>query len=77
MTTVTWAAGNGHREAAWLIADALRGYFWMRRYAADWLAVAEAGLAAAGGRRRAGRKMTANRRPWRRRTSRWRRRSAG
>jgi tetratricopeptide (TPR) repeat protein len=47
VTTVTWAAGHEPREAAWLIADALRGYFWMRRYAADWLAVAEAGLAAA------------------------------
>ena len=49
VTTVTWAAGHGPREAAWLIADAMRGYFWTRRYAADWLAVAEAGLAAAGG----------------------------
>jgi DNA-binding SARP family transcriptional activator len=49
VTTVTWAAGYGPREAAWLISDAMRGYFWMRRYAADWLAVAEAGLAAAGG----------------------------
>jgi DNA-binding SARP family transcriptional activator/Tfp pilus assembly protein PilF len=48
VTTVTWAAGHGPREAAWLIADAMRGYFWMRRYAADWLAVAAAGLAAAG-----------------------------
>ncbi len=47
VTTVTWAAGHEPREAAWLIADAMRGYFWMRRYAADWLAVAEAGLAAA------------------------------
>ena len=47
VTTVTWAAGHEQREAAWLIADAMRGYFWMRRYAADWLAVAEAGLAAA------------------------------
>ena len=47
VTTVTWAAGHEPREAAWLIADAMRGYLWMRRYAADWLAVAEAGLAAA------------------------------
>jgi len=47
VATVTWAAGHGHLAAAWLIADAMRGYFWMRRYAADWLAVAEAGLAAA------------------------------
>ena len=49
VTTVSWAAGHGPREAAWLIADAMRGYFWMRRSAADWLAVAEAGLAAASG----------------------------
>lgn len=48
VAAVTWeASGDGQREAAWLIADAMRGYFWMRRYAADWLAVAEAGLAAA------------------------------
>ncbi|HEU5416565.1 MAG TPA: BTAD domain-containing putative transcriptional regulator [Streptosporangiaceae bacterium] len=44
---VTWAGEHGPREPAWLIADAMRGYFWMRRYATDWLAVAEAGLAAA------------------------------
>jgi tetratricopeptide (TPR) repeat protein len=50
VAAVTWAAAareNGRREAAWLIADAMRGFFWMRRYAADWLAVGEAGLAAA------------------------------
>jgi tetratricopeptide (TPR) repeat protein len=47
VATVIWAAGHGPREPAWLIADAMRGYFWMRRYAVDWLAVAEAGLAAA------------------------------
>jgi DNA-binding SARP family transcriptional activator len=47
VATVTWAAVHGHLAVAWLIADAMRGYFWMRRYAADWLAVAEAGLAAA------------------------------
>jgi tetratricopeptide (TPR) repeat protein len=33
--------------AAWLIADALRGYLVLRAYAIDWLAVAQAGLAAA------------------------------
>jgi DNA-binding SARP family transcriptional activator/tetratricopeptide (TPR) repeat protein len=47
VATITWAAGNGPRQAAWLLADAMRGYFWMRRHAADWLAVAHAGLAAA------------------------------
>jgi DNA-binding SARP family transcriptional activator len=41
------AAAEAHRPAAWLLTDALRGYFWMRRYADDWLAVGEAGLAAA------------------------------
>lgn len=30
-----------------LLADALRGYFWLRMYTVDWLAVASAGLAAA------------------------------
>ena len=30
-----------------LLADALRGYFWLRMYKVDWLAVAGAGLAAA------------------------------
>jgi tetratricopeptide (TPR) repeat protein len=40
-------AAGAHRPAAWLITDALRGYFWMRRHADDWLAAGEAGLAAA------------------------------
>jgi DNA-binding SARP family transcriptional activator len=30
-----------------LLADALRGYFWLRMYTVDWLTVASAGLAAA------------------------------
>jgi DNA-binding SARP family transcriptional activator/tetratricopeptide (TPR) repeat protein len=47
VTRAAAARESRQREAAWLIADAMRGYFWMRRYAADWLAVAEAGLAAA------------------------------
>ncbi|MEV0676068.1 BTAD domain-containing putative transcriptional regulator [Actinosynnema sp. NPDC050436] len=34
---------------AWLLADALRGYFWLAPHAVDWSAVAEAGLAAASG----------------------------
>jgi DNA-binding SARP family transcriptional activator len=40
-------AGEDTRRAAWLLADALRGYFWTRRYADDWLATASGGLAAA------------------------------
>lgn len=47
VATVTRAAQHGPRQAAWLIADAMRGYFWTRRHHLDWLAVAEAGLAAA------------------------------
>ena len=44
---VRHAAGNGPQPAGWLLADALRGYFHLRRYTADWLAVADAALAAA------------------------------
>ncbi|TWP52498.1 ATP-binding protein [Lentzea tibetensis] len=41
------AAARGHGPVAWLLADALRGYYWLRRSAVDWLAVAQAGLGAA------------------------------
>lgn len=41
------AVRTGPRPAAWLIADALRGYFWMCTRQVEWLAVAEAALAAA------------------------------
>jgi DNA-binding SARP family transcriptional activator len=37
----------GPRPAAWLLADAMRGYFWMCMRCVDWQAAAEAGLAAA------------------------------
>src|SRR5439155_21522613 len=43
------AAEHGPRSATWLLADALRGYFYLRMYTVDWLAVARAGLAAARG----------------------------
>ena len=43
------AAAHGPRRPAWLIADTLRGYFWLRVGAVDWTAVAGAGLAAAEG----------------------------
>ncbi len=36
-----------HREIAWLLADAMRRYFWIRADAVDWPILAEAGLAAA------------------------------
>ncbi|NKE63565.1 tetratricopeptide repeat protein [Lentzea sp. PSKA42] len=32
---------------AWLLTDALRGCYWLRRHTAEWLAVAKVGLAAA------------------------------
>ncbi|GAA3349421.1 BTAD domain-containing putative transcriptional regulator [Amorphoplanes nipponensis] len=35
------------RRCSWLLADTLRGYFWTRRYAEDWLTTAAGGLAAA------------------------------
>ncbi len=41
------AADPALHRPTWLLADALRGYFWTRRHAADWLATAGAGLAAA------------------------------
>lgn len=37
----------GPRPAAWLLADTMRGYFWMCMHKVDWQAAAEAGLAAA------------------------------
>ncbi len=41
------AAEAGPYELAWQLADALRGYFWTRRCAAEWLAVARAAVSAA------------------------------
>ncbi|WP_416970484.1 BTAD domain-containing putative transcriptional regulator [Streptomyces sp. 4F14] len=40
------AAAESHR-AAWLLADALRGYAWIRKHTVDWTALGEAALAAA------------------------------
>jgi DNA-binding SARP family transcriptional activator/Tfp pilus assembly protein PilF len=47
VAAVREAAERGPLEVAWLLADVLRGYFWQRRYSADWLSVAQAGLTAA------------------------------
>ena len=47
VAAVRQAAEHGPRPAAWRLADALRGFFWMRVYLVDWLAVARVGLAAA------------------------------
>jgi DNA-binding SARP family transcriptional activator/Tfp pilus assembly protein PilF len=44
---ILYAAANGRAEVAWQLADGLRGYLALRSRFADWLAVAEAALAAA------------------------------
>jgi transcriptional regulator with XRE-family HTH domain/tetratricopeptide (TPR) repeat protein len=49
VAAVLWAARSGRAAAAWQLADALRGFFYMRRYMSDWLATSRAGLAAARG----------------------------
>jgi tetratricopeptide (TPR) repeat protein/DNA-binding SARP family transcriptional activator len=47
VAAVRHGASHGPRQAAWLLADALRGYFWLRKWVVDWLAVGEAALTAA------------------------------
>ena len=47
VATVRHAAEHGPEPAAWLLADALRGYFWLRRCTVEWVVVARAGGAAA------------------------------
>ncbi len=47
VAAVTHAAAHGPHPAACVLADILRGYFFLRRYFVDWLGVAQAGLAAA------------------------------
>lgn len=42
VAAVVHATARGVRPAsAWLLADAIRGYFWLRRHCVDWLAVAQ------------------------------------
>jgi DNA-binding SARP family transcriptional activator/Tfp pilus assembly protein PilF len=55
VAAASYAAEHGPHEGAWMLSDALRGYFFFRMYTVDWLAVASAGLAAAevGGNARA------------------------
>jgi tetratricopeptide (TPR) repeat protein/transcriptional regulator with XRE-family HTH domain len=48
LAAIQHAAAHGPPEMAWLLADALRGYFLLRRNDIDWLAAARTGLAAAG-----------------------------
>jgi tetratricopeptide (TPR) repeat protein len=47
VAAVEHGAEHGPRPAAWLIADALRGYFSMTIHLTEWRAIAAAGLAAA------------------------------
>jgi DNA-binding SARP family transcriptional activator/Tfp pilus assembly protein PilF len=47
IAAVTSAVQSGPRSAAWLLADALRGYLFIRPSMIEWLTVARAGLAAA------------------------------
>ncbi|YCK39188.1 tetratricopeptide repeat protein [Actinomadura sp. ATCC 39365] len=47
LATVTHTAEHGPYEAAWLIADTLRGYFFMRHQVAEWRTMGNTGLAAA------------------------------
>jgi DNA-binding SARP family transcriptional activator len=47
VAAVRYAAEHGPPDAAWLLADTLRGYFYLRMHAVDWVGVARAGLAAA------------------------------
>jgi DNA-binding SARP family transcriptional activator/tetratricopeptide (TPR) repeat protein len=47
IAVVRHAADNGPRSTAWLLADSLRGYFFLRKDTVDWLTIAQAALAAA------------------------------
>ena len=47
VAVVIAAAEEGRHATAYSLGDLLAGYFWRRRYTADWLAVARASLAAA------------------------------
>ena len=47
VAAVSHAADRGPCPVAWLLADALRGYFFQTRHTVDWLQIARTGLAAA------------------------------
>jgi tetratricopeptide (TPR) repeat protein/transcriptional regulator with XRE-family HTH domain len=47
LAAIQHAAAHGPPAVAWLLADALRGYFMLRRRNLDWLAAAQTGLGAA------------------------------
>src|SRR5262249_50512956 len=45
VATIQAAADEGPRATAWLLADALRGYFWLANHSVDWLTAAQAAVA--------------------------------
>jgi tetratricopeptide (TPR) repeat protein/transcriptional regulator with XRE-family HTH domain len=47
VTAIAHAAAHGARSTAWLLADTLRSYFWMRMHLVDWVEAARTALAAA------------------------------
>jgi tetratricopeptide (TPR) repeat protein/transcriptional regulator with XRE-family HTH domain len=47
LAAIQHSAAHGPPAVAWLLADALRGYFMLRRRNLDWLAAAQTGLGAA------------------------------
>ncbi|PSL53806.1 DNA-binding SARP family transcriptional activator [Saccharothrix carnea] len=49
VAAVLHAAEHGPRREAWLLSDALRGYFWLRMATVDWMTVASTALRAAEG----------------------------
>ncbi|MFD0635178.1 hypothetical protein ACFQ9X_30190 [Catenulispora yoronensis] len=46
VAAVQTATATGHERAAWLLADGLRGYFYLRMRSVDWVSCAEAAVAA-------------------------------
>jgi tetratricopeptide (TPR) repeat protein len=47
IAVITHTAAHGPRPVAWLLADALRGYCWLRVSPIEWRIIAEAGVTAA------------------------------
>jgi len=47
LAAVEHCTERGPYRFGWALGDAMRGYFWMRRYAAEWRGLADNGLAAA------------------------------
>lgn len=47
VAAIDHAAAYGPKSIAWLLADALRGYFWLRGHVVDWLRIGRVACAAA------------------------------